>query len=148
MAGISKASQTYIINFLKVNSRHSYCREPSGIFHSDKGCSMGDHSAGRGSEVSQKGSEINSFEKLDRWNYIPSIPYYNRFRDDIGTHITNMSIDIIMDIIWIISQNYPKNNQLHLETNIISGKFLYVRHYNVPGCRTIQNSENVTLNMK
>ena len=133
MAGISKSSQAYILNLLEVNSRHSYFREPNGIFHSDKGYSMGDHSAGRGSEVSLKGSEIESFEKLDRKNYIPSIPFYNRFRDDIGTHITNMSIDIILDIIWIISQNYPKNIQLNLETNIISGKFLNVRHYNVPG---------------
>ena len=69
-------------------------------------------------------------------NYIASISWYNRFRDDIGTHITNIDINIIMDIIWIISQNYPRNIQLNLETNIISGKFLNVQHYTVPGKHT------------
>lgn len=66
IAGISKSSQTYILNLLEVNSKHSYFKEPTGIFRSDKGYSMGDHSAGRGSEVSLKGSEIESFEELDR----------------------------------------------------------------------------------
>ena len=60
MAGISETSQNYIINLLEVNSRHSYFREPSRIFHSDKGYNMGDHSAKRDSEVSLKGSEIES----------------------------------------------------------------------------------------
>ena len=69
MAGISKTSQNYIINLLEVNSRHFYFREPSGIFHSDKGYSMGDHSAGRGSEVSLKGSEIESFRLLEQEDY-------------------------------------------------------------------------------
>jgi hypothetical protein len=58
IARISKSSQTYILNLLEVNSKHSYFKEPTGIFRSDKGYSMGDHSAGRGSEVSLKGSEI------------------------------------------------------------------------------------------
>ena len=32
IAGISKSSQTYILNLLEVNSRHSYFKEPTGIF--------------------------------------------------------------------------------------------------------------------
>ena len=132
IAGISDASQTYILNLLTVNSQHSYFREPTGIFHSKKGNSMGDHSAGRGSEVCLKGSEIESFEILKHNSYLASIPYYNRFRDDISTHLTNGNINILMDIIWIILKNYPANIQLNLETNIMQGKFLNIRHYTLP----------------
>ena len=99
---------------------------------------MGDHSAGRGSEVCLKGSEIETFEILNNHSYLASISYYNRFRNDISTHLTNTNINILMDIIWIISKNYPANIQLNLETNIIQGKFLNIRHY------TLQNTTEPT----
>jgi hypothetical protein len=58
LAGFSEESIQYIFNLIHVNMEHSYFREPSGIFHTTRGYSMGEMSASRGSEVILRDSEL------------------------------------------------------------------------------------------
>lgn len=51
LAKLSRKSVDYIINLMSVSMNHSYFKEPSEIYKTLKGFSMGDNSAARGSEI-------------------------------------------------------------------------------------------------
>ena len=125
-AGLSEASIYYINNLVDVNMTHSYFHEPTGIFHTASGFSMGDHSASRGSEVILRTSELRTYRALSVHSFLHKVLQYFRFKDDInGTKEENL------EIIEIITTTYPKDIQVNVDIGLIHGKFLNLRIYNL-----------------
>ena len=81
LAGFSETSILYIFSLIEVNMQHSYFHKPNGIHKTQSGL------ASKGSYVSLRGSELETFEKLDQNNVLESVDLDNRFRDDIFSHI-------------------------------------------------------------
>ena len=132
LAGLSEDSVAYIFNLIEVNMAHSYFREPTGIFHTTTGYSMGDNSASKGSEVILRDSELGTFQRLQDKSLLKNVEDYFRFKDDIHAH-PDGTIDEVLEALHIISTSYPQEIQLNVEINIVQGKFLNLRLYNLIG---------------
>jgi hypothetical protein len=131
LAGFSEATIDYIFNLIEVNMRHSYFREPSGIFQTKTGFSMGDASASRGSEVILRSSELDTYEKLFLERLLDIIKRYFRFKDDVNAHLA-WERKKLLRTIEILSTTYPKEIHLNNILNIIKCKFLNLIIYNKP----------------
>ena len=66
---------------------HSYFKEPTGIFRTLEGFSMGDNSAARGSELILRIHELDIFKKIYEKKLQTSLARYLRFRDDVSVHV-------------------------------------------------------------
>ena len=64
IAKISTSSVDYIVTLMKCFMDHSYFKEPTGLFKTLEGFSMGDNSAVRGSELILRIYELNIFKEL------------------------------------------------------------------------------------
>ena len=111
---------------------HSYFKEPNGIFKTLSGFSMGDVAASRGSEVILPGAESEIFAKVKSENLFDVVKRYLRFKDDISVHLSGEKVKMIRAM-ELITCNYPKEIQLNVEANVIKGKFLNLRLYNIQG---------------
>ena len=132
LAGFSRNTVDYIVNLIECDMEHSYFREPHGIFKTLSGFSMGDVAASRGSEVILRGAELEIYELLHKEKLFDIVKRYLRFKDDISVHLAGDK-DKMIRAMEIITCNYPKDIQLNVETNVIQGKFLNLRLYNVHG---------------
>ena len=130
LAGLGEDTIQYIFNLIHVNMEHSYFKEPTGIFHTTHGFSMGDNSASRGSEVILRDSELGTFAALDAKSLLHTVDDYFRFKGDIHAH-PDGTMEEVLDAIQIISTTYPPAIQLNVEVNIFQGKFLNLRLYNL-----------------
>ena len=110
---------------------HSYFKEPSGIFKTLKGFSMGDCSAARGSEIILRIYEMDMFKKLSLRNLLQKVFRFLRFRDDVSVHISGTNEEMYQ-IIQIIGNGYPPCIVFNIESKVILGKFLNIRLYNNP----------------
>ena len=61
IAGLNSESVYYILNLIWLSMNHSYFKEPTGIFRTLEGFSMGDNSAARGSELILRIHELDIF---------------------------------------------------------------------------------------
>lgn len=132
LAGLSRKTVDYIVNLIECNMEHSYFKEPTGIYKTLSGFSMGDVAASRGSEIILRGAELEIFAKLQNENLFSVVKRYLRFKDDISVHLSGDKVKMIRAM-EIITCNYPKEIQLNVETNVIKGKFLNLRLYNLQG---------------
>ena len=98
--------------------QHSYFHKPDGIHRTQSGFSMGGVSASKGSVDSLRGSELETFEKLDQNNVLVSVDLNNQFRDYIFSHI-NGDYASIRKAVELISTCYPQDIVLNFKTNII-----------------------------
>ena len=100
-AKLHESSFSYIRLLIKCIMSHSYFKEPTGIFKTLKGFSMGDCAAARGSEIILRIYEVEMFLKLSRKNLLNKVYRFLRFRDDVSLHIsgTNEEISQIIKII-------------------------------------------------
>ena len=87
IAKLEPTSIDYILNFMKVSMRHSYFKEPEGIFKTLSGFSMGDNAAARGSEIILRIYELQIFKLLHRKKLDKLINRYLRYRDDVSVHL-------------------------------------------------------------
>ena len=85
---LGEESKDYILNLMRVSMKHSYFKEPKGIFKTLKGFSMGDNSAARGSEIILRIYKLEIFRKLNYSKFDKNVSRYLRFRDDVSLHIT------------------------------------------------------------
>ena len=115
-----------------VEMNRSYFHEPTGIYRTTRGFSMGDNAAARGSEIILRGAEYSIFDRLSREKVLSVVKKYLRFRDDVSMHLSGDK-EYIMRAIQIISTGYPNKILLNMETNVINGKFLNYRVYNQVG---------------
>lgn len=122
---------SYIKLLITCIMSHSYFKQPSGIYKTLKGFSMGDCSAARGSELILRIYEIKMFTKLSRNNLHKNVLRFLRFRDDVSIHIKGSNTDIIK-VIRIIGNGYPLCIKFNMESKIVHGKFLNIRMYNNP----------------
>ena len=130
-AKLHDSSFSYIKLLIKCIMSHSYFKEPTGIFKTLKGFSMGDCSAARGSEIILRIYEIEIFKRLSRKNLLNNVYRFLRFRDDVSLHISGTNEEI-SKIIKIIGNGYPSCIIFNMESRIIYGKFLNIRIYNNP----------------
>ena len=130
-AKLHESSFSYIKLLIKCIMSHSYFKEPTGIFQTLKGFSMGDCSAARGSEIILRIYEVEIFMKLSRKNLLNNIYRFLRFRDDVSLHIAGTNEEISQTI-KIIGNGYPACIIFNMESRIIYGKFLNIRIYNNP----------------
>ena len=131
LAKISDNSRDYIFNLIEVEMTRSYFKEPSGIFRTDKGFSMGDHAAAHGSEVILLSSEIDTYYVLIQVKVINVVKEHDRFRDDVKIHVSGR-LDMILCALRIIIEGYPKEITLNVKTGLITGNFLNIRIYSDP----------------
>ena len=108
---------------------YSYFKEPTGIFKTVGGFSMGDCAAARGSEIILRISELNIFRKIASRGLKKNVRKYLRFRDDISVLLVG-EISEILSLFDIITNGYPREITLNVEANIITGNFLNIRSYN------------------
>ena len=134
LAGFSKESKDYIDNLVFVEMNRSYFHEPTGIYRTTRGFSMGDNAAARGSEIILRGVEFSIFEHLSHEKVLSVVKKYLCFRDDVSIHLSGNKEDI-KRVIQIISTGYPNEILLNMETNVINGKFLNYRVYNQAGSK-------------
>ena len=132
LAGFSKSTVDYIVNLIECDMEHSYFKEPNGIFKTLSGFSTGDVAASRGSEVILHGAELEIYELLHKEKLFNIVKRYLRFKDNISVHLAGDK-DKMIPAMEIIMCNYPKDIQQNVETNVIQGKFLNLRLYNVQG---------------
>ena len=111
---------------------HSYFKEPTGIFKTLKGFSMGDKSAARGSEIILRIAEMEIFNSLSRHKILKNVKRYLRFRDDVSLHLSGAPEDILK-CVQIICNGYPEALRFNMETRVLHGKYLNIRIYNKPG---------------
>ena len=130
-ARLHESSISYIRLLIKCIMKHSYFKEPLGIFRTLKGFSMGDCSAARGSEIILAIYEIKMFTKLARNNLLKNVFRFLRFRDDVSIHISGNRKDMF-NVVKIIGNGYPASIKFNMESKIIHGKFLNIRIYNNP----------------
>ena len=131
LAKLSSTSVEYILNLMSVSMNHSYFKEPSGIYKTLKGFSMGDNSAARGSEIILRIFELKIFKKLQKQKLHKNVKRYLRFRDDVSLHLTG-DTETMLKIVKIITTGYPDAIQFNVETKIIYGKFLNIKIFNNP----------------
>ena len=131
IAKFSNFSFLYIKQLVVCSMTHSYFKEPSGIFRTLMGFSMGDCSAARGSEIILRVYEFDIWKKLFFLKMHKNVHRYLRFRDDVSIHVSGPN-NVIGSILKIIITGYPKELQFNVETNVIWGKFLNIRIYNNP----------------
>ena len=98
---------------------HSYFKEPSGIYKTLKGFSMGDNSAARGSEIILRIFELKIFKKLQEQRLHKNVNRYLRFRY-VSLHLTG-NTETMLKIVKIITTGYPDAIQFNVETKIIYG---------------------------
>ena len=77
-------------------------------------------------------SELGTFQRLQDKNLLKNFDDYFRFKDDIHAH-PDGDKDEVLEAIHIISTSYPQEIQLNVEINIVQGKFLNIRLYNLFG---------------
>ena len=111
---------------------HSYFKEPTGIFKTLKGFSMGDKSAARGSEIIVRIAEIEIFNSLSCHKILKNVTRYLRFHDDVSLHLSGAPDDILK-CVQTICKGYPEALQFNMETWVLHGKFLNIRIYIKPG---------------
>ena len=70
----------YIFNLIEVVMTRSYFKEPSGIFRTDKGFSMG--------VVILLSSEIDMYYVLIQVKVINVVKEHDRFRDNVKIHVS------------------------------------------------------------
>ena len=131
IAGLNSESESYIINLMRCSMNHSYFKEPTGIFKTLEGFSMGDNSAARGSELILRIHELDIFKKIYGKKLQKSVSRYLRFRDDVSVHVHGDE-KLMFKIIKIIVTGYPAAIQFNVETRIIYGKFLNIKIINIP----------------
>ena len=119
LAKLSKKSVDYIINLTSVSMNHYYFKEPSVIYKTLKGFSMGDNSAARGSEIILRIFELKIFKKLQEQRLHKNVNRYLRFRD-VPLHLTG-NTETMLKIVKIITTGYPDAIQFNVETKIIYG---------------------------
>ena len=107
LAKISDTSKDYIFNLIEVEMTCSYFKEPSGIFRTDKGFSMGDHAAAHGSEVILLSSEIDTYYVLIQVK-----------EDDVKIHVSGR-LDMVLCALGIIIEGYPKEITLNVGSAVI-----------------------------
>ena len=122
LASLSDNSIDYITLLITCIMDHSYFKEPSGMFKTLKGFSMGNCSAARGSEIILRMSELSIFKTLARNCLQSTINRYLRFRDDVSVHVVGTPDDICKAI-KVICTGYPKDIIFNMETKIIQGRF-------------------------
>ena len=123
LAGFSEESIQYLFNLIHVNMEHSYFKEPSGIFHTTRGYSMGDMSASRGSEVILRDSELGTFKALHTRDLLDKV------EDSSGLRTTSMRTQTVR------SSKSLKPSTLSLRpilriSNSFSREILNLRMYN------------------
>ena len=109
----------------------SYFKEPTGIFQTLNGFSMGDHAAARGSEVILLSCKLDAYALLILERVISVVQEHERFRDDIKLHLPG-DMDMMLFALKIIITSYPKEIQLNVKTGLITGNFLNLRIFNDP----------------
>ena len=119
----------YIEQLVTCTMSHSYFREPTGVFKTLLGSSMGDCSAAHVSEIILCTSEFNIWKKLFYQKLNLNILWCLRFCDDVSVHIAG-SPQKITYALKIIITAYPKEIQFNVATNLIWGKFLNIRIFN------------------
>ena len=87
IAKLNSESLQYIINLMKCSMSHSYFKEPTGIYKTLEGFSMGDNSAARGSELILRIYELQIFKEIFGLKLQNSLARYLRFRDDVSVHV-------------------------------------------------------------
>ena len=85
----------------------SYFREPTGIFWTFMGFSMGDCSAAQGSQIILPTYEFDIWKKLYSQKLNLNILLYLRFCDDVGVHVAGAPF-LITRALKIIITGYPK----------------------------------------
>ena len=105
----------YIFNLIEVVMTGSYFKEPSGIFRTDKGFSMG--------VVSLWSSEMDMYYVLIQVKVINEVKEHDRFRDNVKIHVSGW-LDIILCALRIIIEGYAKVITLNVKTGLITGSFL------------------------
>ena len=118
---------------------HSYFKEPTGIFKTLKGFSMGDKSAARGSEIIVRIAEIEIFNSLSCHKILKNVTRYLRFHDDVSLHLSGAPDDILK-CVQTICKGYLEALQFNMETWVLHGKFLNIRIYIKPGLNHLQPS--------
>ena len=131
LAKITDASKDYIFNLIEVEMTRSYFKEPSGIYRTLLGFSMGDHAVARGSEVILFSCEIDTYFVLVNLRVISVVKEHDRFRDDIKIHVSGR-LDMMLCALRSIIEGYPKEITLNVKTGIITGNFLNIRIYSDP----------------
>jgi hypothetical protein len=131
LANISDASKDYIFNLIEVEMTRSYFKEPTGIFQTLNGFSMGDHAAAHGSEVILLSCELDAYALLILERVISVVKEHERFRDDVKLHLSG-DMDMMLFALKIIITSYPKEIQLNVKTGLITGNFLNLRIFNDP----------------
>ena len=132
IAGLNSESVDYILNLMRCSMNHSYFKEPTGIFRTLEGFSMGDNSAARGSEIILRIHELDIFKKIYEKKLQTSLARYLRFRYDVSIHVHGNE-KLMLKVIKIIVTGYPTTIQFNVETKIIYGKFLNIKIINFPG---------------
>ena len=130
-AKMSLQTVDYICLLITCIMSHSYFKEPSGLFQTLKGFSMGDSSAARGSEIILRIYEISIFSSFSSLKLLPNVSRYLRFRDDVSLHFTGSPVDILK-CVRLVCCGYPPCMVFNLESKLIYGKFLNIRIYNDP----------------
>ena len=97
---------------------HSYFKEPTGIFKTLNGFSLGDKSAARGSKIILRIADMDIFNSLSRHKILTPATRYLRFRDDVSLHLSGAPSDIL-SWIKIIFQGYPEALQFNMETRVL-----------------------------
>ena len=113
------------MNFTDIN------KEPTGIYQTLNGFSMGDHAAARGSEVILLSCELDAYALLILERVISVVKEHERFRDDFKLHLSG-DMDMMLFALKIIITSYPKEIQLNVKTGLITGNFLNLRIFNDP----------------
>ena len=134
-AKLHESTFKYIKLLIDSIMTHSYFKEPTGLFKTLKGFSMGDCSAARGSEIILRIYEIKMFTNLARKNLLKNVLRFLRFRDDVSIHITGTDLELFQAM-QIIGSGYPPCIIFNIESKIIHGKFLNIRIYNNPATQT------------
>ena len=111
---------------------HSYFKEPTGIYKTLEGFSIGDNSAARGSELILRIYELQIFKEIFGLKLQNSLARYLRFRDDVSVHVFGDEKSMFKIIKTIVS-GYPDAIQFNAETRLIYGKFLNIKIVNFPG---------------
>ena len=133
-ANLHESTFQYIKLLIDSIMTHSYFKEPTGIFKTLKGFSMGDCSAARGSEIILRMYEMKMFSNLARKNLLKNVLRFLRFRDDVSVHITGSDLELFQ-VMQIIGSGYPPCIIFNIESKITHGKFLNIRIYNNPETR-------------
>ncbi len=130
-ANLHETTFNYIVILIEIEMDYSFFHEPSGIFKTLSGFSMGDIAAAKGSEIILRTYELDIYKKLKQQKVFNCVKKYLRFRDDVSSHFWGTK-ENMKKAINIIVDGYPKDIHFNVQVNLLQGKFLNIRCINNP----------------